>query len=100
MSTNIPIPLIASLGTLLFAGNPQSKEQGDMTLKSVQSGKETNTLVSGDDGVTVRQSNEKGAQMDDHECIAAIGQSQAEPPRRARANAKVTVQSSETEPYD
>jgi hypothetical protein len=40
MSTKILILFIASLGVLVFARNPQSKEQGDMTtVKSTQSGK-------------------------------------------------------------
>jgi uncharacterized protein DUF3224 len=38
--------------------------------------------------------------MNDHESIHAIGQSQAEPRTRARAEAKITVQSSEAKPYD
>jgi hypothetical protein len=38
--------------------------------------------------------------MDDHESSRAAGQSQSEPPKRARAKAKVTVQSSEATPYD
>jgi hypothetical protein len=38
--------------------------------------------------------------MNDHESIDAVGQSQAEPRMRARAKAKITVQSSEAKPYD
>jgi hypothetical protein len=38
--------------------------------------------------------------MDDHEFIHAIGQSVTAPPARARAKAKITVQSSEAKPYD
>ncbi len=38
--------------------------------------------------------------MNDHETIHAIGQSQAEPRTRVRAQAKITVQSSEAKPYD
>jgi hypothetical protein len=63
MSTKLLILLIVFLGTLLFAGNPQSKERGDMTaLKSAQSG--------------------------------------TAPLTRARAKAKISVQSSEAKPYD
>jgi hypothetical protein len=46
---------------------------------SAQSGKETNTPVSFNDAVTGRQYNERRAQMNDHETIHPIGQSQAEP---------------------
>jgi hypothetical protein len=56
MSKRILILFIVSLSTLLFAGRPQSKEQGDMT--------------------TVK------------------------PRTRAQAKAKITVHSSEAEPYD
>ncbi len=38
--------------------------------------------------------------MNNHESIHAVGQSQTEPRTRARAKAKITVQSSETKPYD
>jgi hypothetical protein len=38
--------------------------------------------------------------MNDHESIHAIGQPQAEPRTRTRAQAKITVQSSEATPYD
>ncbi len=38
--------------------------------------------------------------MNDHETIHPIGQSQAEPRTRVRAQAKITVQSSEAKPYD
>jgi Protein of unknown function (DUF3224) len=38
--------------------------------------------------------------MNDHESGHAIGQSQAKPPTRARAEAKIIVQSSEAKPYD
>jgi len=51
---------------------------------SAQSGKETNTPVL----------------CNDAESIHAIGQSQAEPRTRARAEAKITVQSSEAKPFD
>jgi Protein of unknown function (DUF3224) len=44
--------------------------------------------------------NKRRPQMDDHESSRAAGQSQSEPPKRARAKAKVTVQSSEATPYD
>jgi Protein of unknown function (DUF3224) len=67
---------------------------------SAQSGKETNTPVSSDDAVTRPQYKERRAQMNDHESIHAIGQSQAEPRTRARAEARITVQSSEATPYD
>jgi hypothetical protein len=38
--------------------------------------------------------------MNGHESTHAIGQSQAKPRTRARAEAKITVQSSEAKPYD
>ena len=38
--------------------------------------------------------------MNDQESIHTIGQPQAKPPTRARAEAKITVQSSEAKPYD
>ncbi|MGA8509783.1 MAG: DUF3224 domain-containing protein [Candidatus Sulfotelmatobacter sp.] len=38
--------------------------------------------------------------MNDQESIHAVGQSQTEPHRRARAEAIITVQSSEAKPYD
>jgi hypothetical protein len=38
--------------------------------------------------------------MDDHESDHATGQSQTKPRTRARAEAKITVQSSEAKPYD
>jgi hypothetical protein len=38
--------------------------------------------------------------MNDHETIHLIGQSQAEPRTRVRAQAKITVQSSEAKRYD
>jgi hypothetical protein len=56
--------------------------------------------VSCNGAVTWRQYNERRAQVNDHESIHAIGQSQAEPRTRARAEAKITVQSSEAKPYD
>ena len=59
--TRILIPSIVSLGALLFAGNPQSKEQTDM---------------------------------------ATASKSQRESHTRTRATAKITVQSSEAEPYE
>jgi hypothetical protein len=52
-----------------------------------------------DDAIT-RRGNERRAQMNDDESIHAIGHSQAEPRTRARAEAKITLQSSEAEPYD
>jgi|HubBroStandDraft_4_1064222.scaffolds.fasta_scaffold18275_2 hypothetical protein len=67
---------------------------------SAQSGEETNALVSCSDGVRGRQYNETGAQMDGHKSIHAVGQSQAKARSHARAEAKITVQSSEAEPYD
>jgi hypothetical protein len=46
-------------------------------------------------------SNGKGAsQMDDHESIRVVAQSQTEAPARGYAKAKITVQSSEAKPYD
>src|SRR5256884_2154228 len=44
--------------------------------------------------------NERRPQTNNHESIYAVGQSQTEPRTRARAKAKITVQSSETKPYD
>ena len=38
--------------------------------------------------------------MNDRETVHAIGQSRTEPRRRTRAEAKITVQSSEAAPYD
>jgi hypothetical protein len=38
--------------------------------------------------------------MNDHKSTHAIGQSQTEPRARARAEAKISVQSSEAKPYD
>ena len=43
---------------------------------------------------------ERRAQVNDHESIHAVGQSQTEPRSRARAAAKITVQRSEAKPYD
>ena len=68
---------------------------------SAQSGKADKYAVSFNDAVTWRQYNERRAQMNDHETIHPIGQSQAEPRTRVRAQAKITVQSSEAKkPYD
>ena len=39
-------------------------------------------------------------QMNDDGSIHAVGESQTKPPKRARAKAKITVQSSEAQPYD
>jgi Protein of unknown function (DUF3224) len=44
--------------------------------------------------------NERRPQMNDHESIRAAGQSQTKSGTRARAKAKITVQSSEATPYD
>jgi hypothetical protein len=82
----IATPAIISLTTCLAA--------------SAQSAKETNTPVSLNDAVTWRQSNERRAQVNNHESINPIGQSQAESRTRTRAQAKITVQSSEATPYD
>jgi hypothetical protein len=46
------------------------------------------------------QSGKDNQQMNDHESIRAVGQSQTEPRTRARAKAKITVQSSEVRHYD
>ena len=67
---------------------------------SAQPGNETNTRGSCDDAVTWWRYNERIAQRDDHESIHAIEQSQAEPRTRARAETKITVQSSEAKAYD
>jgi hypothetical protein len=42
----------------------------------------------------------EASQMNDHESIHAVAQSQTELPTHAHANAKITVQSSEAKPYD
>jgi Protein of unknown function (DUF3224) len=52
------------------------------------------------DAVTRQQYDERRAQMNEHESTHAIAQSQAEPRTRARAAAKITVQSSEAKAYD
>jgi hypothetical protein len=44
--------------------------------------------------------NERKPQMNDSGFIHAVGQSQTEPRTRARVTAKITVQSSEAQPYD
>jgi hypothetical protein len=67
---------------------------------SVQSGQETNTPVPLNDAVTQPQHSETRAQTNDPESIHAPGPSQAEPRTHARAEAKITVQSSEAQPYD
>jgi Protein of unknown function (DUF3224) len=46
------------------------------------------------------QSGKDNQQMNDDESIHTAGQSQTQPPTRARAKAKITVQSSEAKPYD
>jgi hypothetical protein len=48
-----------------------------------------------------RETEMKGdRKINDPESIRAVGQSRTEPPKRARAIAKITVQASEAEPYD
>jgi hypothetical protein len=47
-----------------------------------------------------RKADERKPQMNHREAIDAMGQSQKEPRRRARATAKITVQSSDAKPYD
>lgn len=54
MSTKILILLVVSLGTLLFAGNLQSKEQGDMTTVRVR-----HTRVHAKAKITVQSSEAK-----------------------------------------
>jgi hypothetical protein len=63
---------------------------------SAQPGKQTNAPVSCNDAGVWRQDRDWRAQMTDH----PRGQSQTEPRTRARATAKITVQSSESKPYD
>src|SRR6059058_2081238 len=46
------------------------------------------------------QSGKDSQQMNDDGSIHAVGESQTEPRTRARAKAKITVQSSEAKPYD
>jgi Protein of unknown function (DUF3224) len=67
---------------------------------SAQSGPETNTPAPRLDAVTRPQHNERRAQANDPKSIHAFGPSQTESGTRARAEAKITVQSSEVEPYD
>jgi hypothetical protein len=67
---------------------------------SAQSGRETNTPVPLNDSVTQPQHSETRAQTNYPESIHAPGPSQAEPRTHARAEAKITVQSSEAQPYD
>jgi hypothetical protein len=61
------------------------------------SGTETNTPTSSSDAVTGQKHNERSAQMNDNE-PHVVGQ--AELRTRTRAKAKITVQSSEANPYD
>jgi hypothetical protein len=58
MRTRIPILFIVLLGTLLFGGNPQSKEQRDMTTGS-QSQKEPHTRAHAKAKITVQRSEAK-----------------------------------------
>src|SRR5262245_15774456 len=53
-----------------------------------------------DDAATWRRCNERRAQMNDREPAHAVGRSQTAQPVRTRAEAKITVQSSEAEAYD
>ena len=46
------------------------------------------------------QSGKDKQQINDDGSIHAVGESQTKPPKRARAKAKITVQSSEAQPYD
>src|SRR5215469_6249926 len=72
---------------------------------SGQSTKETNTPESNNDAITWRQYGElqyqeTRAQMNDHEPMHAVPQSQTRPQKSTHATAKITVQSSEAKPYD
>jgi hypothetical protein len=67
---------------------------------SAQSAKKTSALLSSNAAVMERQYDEGRAQMNEHESIRAMGQSHSEPRKRTRAEAKITVQSSEAKPYD
>jgi hypothetical protein len=67
---------------------------------SAQSGQEANTPVPLNEAVTQPQHSETRAQTNDPESIHAPGPSQAEPRTHARAEAKITVRSSEAQPYD
>lgn len=60
-----------------------------------QSAKDTNTPASCDEAAMCRQCNERRLQMNDRESIHTAEQSQMESPMRARAEAEITVQSSE-----
>jgi len=74
MSTTVLILFLASIGTLLFTGHPESRGQEDMNAaRGAQSGRKTNTPMSND---------------------------HARPRARATAKAKITVQSSEAQAYD
>src|SRR2546430_5963669 len=46
------------------------------------------------------QSGKDKQQINDDGSIHAVGESQTKPPKRARAKAKITVQSAEAQPYD
>jgi hypothetical protein len=60
MSTKLWILLIVFLGSLLFAANPQSKEQGNMaTLKSAQSGTGPRARARAKAKITVQSSEAK-----------------------------------------
>jgi hypothetical protein len=67
---------------------------------SAQSGKSTSYPVSRSDAVTWQQYNKRTEQMSDRQSIHANGKSQTERHPRTRAQAKITVQSSEAKPYD
>jgi hypothetical protein len=64
------------------------------------SGKETNPTASSNNAISKRQYDQRREQMDGHESILAVGQSQTKPSIPAHAEAKITVQSSEVKPYD
>ena len=67
---------------------------------SAQSGPETNTPAPHNDAVTLQQDDERRAQANDPESIHAPGPFQTESRTRTRAETKITVESSEAEPYD
>src|SRR5579871_4629784 len=73
---------------------------GTWQLATAQSGKETNMPRSCGDAIHLRQYDENGPQMSQHESAHAIPQSQKQRRKSARATAKIAVQNSDAKPYD
>jgi hypothetical protein len=65
-----------------------------------QSRKEINATASNDDALLWWQYNQTRAQMNEHESIPAVVQSQTQARTRERVEAKITVSSSDAKPYD